>query len=151
MPLGTADRTTGVEWSMLMSNFYCVCGFNMKDSTDNLPYTAYFLPDEDVGHALTGLLLRVAAFIEARERGQQGSYVREALGISLAQHTLRDVLHNLFLHPTFEFGREMFECEECGRIWLRARPHKNEWVSYDPEGPRPTRDILSHEGVAPGE
>src|SRR5258707_15852027 len=104
MPLGTADRTTGVEWSMLMSNFYCVCGFNMKDSTDNLPYKAYFLPDEDVGHALTGLLLRAAAFIEARERGQQGGYVREASGTALPQHTLRDGLHNLFLHPTFQFG-----------------------------------------------
>jgi hypothetical protein len=142
-----------------MSNFYCVCGFNMKDSTDNLPYKAYFLPDEDVNRALDDLLRRAAEFIEARERGEQEQYLKEH-ALFPREPTLQDVLANLLLHPTFEFGRTMYACEECGRIWVQARPHKNEWVSYSPETARgwrmwpwwrPKRGILSHEGMGSGE
>jgi hypothetical protein len=62
-------------------------------------------------------------------------------------------LDNVKVHVS-EFlvvGRIMYECEWCGRIWMRARPGKHEWVSYAPEGPRPRIGILSHEGVAPQE
>lgn len=46
-----------------VSHMRCICGFRIVDITDNLPYKAWFLPDEDVDHALDDLLKRVAEFI----------------------------------------------------------------------------------------
>jgi hypothetical protein len=129
-----------------MSKFGCVCGHSMSDITDNLPYKASFLPDEDTNHALDNVMEEVASLIHARERGEQAEYLTEQ-ALFLPNPTLRDILYHAFSHPTFEFGRTMYECERCGRIWMQAVPEKNEWVSYLPESAR--RGILRHQGAAP--
>lgn len=84
-------------------------------------------------------------FIEARERGEQEQYLKEQGAIFLHEQALHDMLFNLFTHPTLHLGRDMYECEACGRIWLQARPDKNDLVSYQPESTR--KGILSHEGA----
>lgn len=45
----------------------------------------------------------------------------------------------------FPGNRDMFECEACGRILIRARPDENHYLSYLPESTR--RGILRHEGA----
>lgn len=132
-----------------MSHLHCTCGYSISDITDNLPWKASFLPDEDTGHALDDVMTRVAQFIEARERGQEDEYLREQLGYVLPEHSLRDLLYNVFIHPTFEFGRTMYECDNCGRIWMQAVPDKNQWVSYMAEST--ARGVLRHEGAASDE
>ena len=114
------------------------------DVTDNLPNKAYFLPDEDVSHALDALWAGVAEFIEARERGEQEQYLTYNAGV-FRDLSVRDLLHQLFLSPTVEFGRRMYECEHCGRIMLQAVPDKDDWVYYYPESTK--RGILSHEAA----
>jgi hypothetical protein len=106
-----------------MSHLGCTCGYSITDNSDKLPWKAYYLPDEDVEHALDAVMARVEEFIEVRERGQQQSYLWEEW-ISLAQpeHTLRDLLHHMFSHPAFTFGRKLYECENCGRLWVQAVP-----------------------------
>jgi hypothetical protein len=131
-----------------MSSFRCGCGNTITDITDFLPYKAYFLPDQDIDDALAKTMEEVAEFIEARERGEQEQYLKEQ-GLFPHTSTVKDILYHSFSHPTFEFGRSMYECEECGRIWMRARPDKNMLVSYLPESD--SRGILRHEGVAPDE
>jgi len=42
--------------------------------------------------------------------------------------------------------RDMFECEECGRLWIQAGPNTTEFLSYQPESAR--RGILSHKGAS---
>ena len=131
-----------------MSSFRCTCGNVITDITDDLPYKAYFLPDQDIDDALDNTMKEVAQFIEARECGEQDRYLREHGQISHVS-TLKDVLRHLFSHPTFNFGRTLYECEECGRIWMQAGPDKNMLVPYLPESA--SRGILRHEGAAPDE
>jgi hypothetical protein len=129
-------------------HYGCTCGDEMAwDVTDNLPNKAYFLPDEDVGHALDALWAGVAEFIEARERGEQEQYLTYNAGV-FRNLSVRDLLHQLFLSPTVEFGRRMYECEHCGRIMLQAVPDKDDWVYYYPESTK--RGILSHEAAREG-
>jgi hypothetical protein len=61
--------------------------------------------------------------------------------------TLREVLYNHIGHPTFHFGRWMYECKNCGRIWMEAAPGSAKLVSYQPESAR--RGILRHQGADP--
>jgi hypothetical protein len=132
-----------------MSHLVCNCVYSISDITDFLPYKAYFLPDEDTNESMDKVLAEVAEFIEARERGEQERYERKRLSIPLSEHALRTTLFHLFSHPISEFGRWMYECEGCGRIWMQARPERNDWVSYLPESAR--RGVLRHEGAAPDE
>lgn len=129
-------------------HYGCTCGHEMAwDVTDNLPNKAYFLPDEDVSHALDALWAGVAEFIEARERGELEQYLTYNAGV-FRDLSVRDLLHQLFVSPTLEFGRRMYECEHCGRIMLEAVPDKEEWVYYYPESTK--RGILKHDGARDG-
>jgi hypothetical protein len=135
----------------------CICGHIIYDffrePMVSLPYKAYFLPDEDLNPALNTLMSELAAFIEARERGEQEQYVQE-WGLAL-QHsaTLKDILVRMcsYPNPAFELdhGRAMYECEACGRLWMHTSPHRAEWVSYMPESSE--RGILTHDGTSEDE
>jgi hypothetical protein len=114
------------------------------DVTDNLPNKAYFLPDEDVTRALDAVLAEVAEFIEARERGEQDQYL-DYMAEMFRNRSALDILHQLFISPTFTFGRRMYECEHCGRIMLQAVHDKEDWVYYYPESTK--RGILSHDAA----
>ncbi len=133
-----------------MSKMRCKCGYVIIDQTDSLPYKAYFLPDQDVDDALYAPIGNVAGFIEARERGDEEGFLQKQgikkMGASPEQ-TLESSLDRLILDPRSVFQREMYECENCGRIWLEARSSGNEWVSYLPESSK--RGILRHGGAAP--
>jgi hypothetical protein len=131
-----------------MSNFGCTCGHNLKDSTDFLPYKAYFLPDEDTDTSLNPVANLLAEFVEAREQGKQDKFLAQhSPWLQRHRGSLRNLIRNLFSHPTFSAGRTMYECEQCGRLWLQARLDKNEWLSYLPESTK--RGILRHEGAPP--
>jgi hypothetical protein len=129
-----------------MSKLRCICGHVISGSTDNLSDKAYFLPDEDANHALDNVISQIAEFIEARERGEQEQYLQEHYFFP-RDTTVCGILYDDFVHPTFDFGRGMHECETCGHIWMQAVPDKNEWVSYLPESGR--RGILRHQGADP--
>src|SRR5258708_2749647 len=129
-----------------MSRFECECGNVIPDTTDNLPYKAYFLPDEDTDHALDDIKESVARLVEAWVRGDQAQYQRWRLWTQ-GDPTSREVLYNHIGHPTHAFGRRMYECDQCGRIWMAAVPGENKLVSYLPESTR--RGILRHQGADP--
>lgn len=128
----------------------CMCGNSITDQTDYLPYKAWFLPDEDTDLAVDYVMTDVQAFIEARERGDEDAYW-QANGLPhWRQHTLADKLRNYVVAtPNLHLGRAMYECDECGRIWMEARPGSPDLVSYQPESA--SRGILRHQGAPPDE
>jgi hypothetical protein len=116
--------------SMGVTRLRCICGHIIYDDAvpaDILPYKAYFLPDEDEHPALDLLAKEVAAFIDARERGEQEQYVQELEPLP-DKSSLKDILVHAFWYPVFElgYGRAMYECEECGRLWMHTSPHRAE-------------------------
>ncbi len=127
-----------------MSHFNCVCGYVIVDITDYLPDKAYLLPDEDTETSLDSVVNLLAEFVEAREQGKQDDFLARHEPW-LESNDLRKLIRNIFSHPTFSVGRIMYECEHCGRIWIQARPHVNEYVPYQSDVP--VRGILRHEGV----
>jgi hypothetical protein len=135
-----------VGWRLAMK-FACKCGHVISDTTDLISYKAWFIPDEDSVTADDGLMAELATFIEARERGEEDQYwQREQPWIAHGDYpTLKEKLLHAFAGNHIRVGRAMYECEECGRIWMETRPDGAELVSYQPESA--SRGILRHQGA----
>src|SRR5215472_1961017 len=130
-----------------MSTLRCSCGHVISDTTDFLPYKAYFLPDRDTqggSFDLTHQVPYVADLIETWQRGEP-----EPRPYPRSFTSVRDILQSAFVHPTFTLGRCIYECENCGRLFIQSAPGKNTYVSYLPESA--ARGILSHDGVSSDE
>ncbi|MGH2515431.1 MAG: hypothetical protein ACRDHP_07230 [Ktedonobacterales bacterium] len=127
-----------------MSHFRCTCGHRINDQTDFLPYKAHFLPDEDTEAPLENGVNIVVGYIEARERGEEEQFLNEHKHW-LKSRDLREIVNSLLQPPAFYYGRNMYECEECGRIWMEAKAHANRFESYLPESD--ARGVLRSDGV----
>lgn len=77
--------------------FNCVCGNRINDTTDYLPYKAYFIPDQDWFAMLN--VLRDAI----DSAGQSGTPTSEEVEKRL-----------------WEFSQIAWQCEECARVYLEA-------------------------------
>ena len=119
-----------------MSKLRCVCDHIIRDQTDNLPYKARFLPDEDHNAVLEAVAANILQFMLARERGDQGAFIHEFLGgVWSDDEDPATILNVLLTDVIFGSRRLIYECENCGRIWVQkhAEYDKNIFVSYSPE------------------
>lgn len=134
-----------------MSKFGCVCGHTIVDQTDFLPYMAHIREDEDTQKPIELLADILAQFWEARQQGQEAEFLRqfelsygtteewaEHVVRELAGKSLSQVLSDLIDPFWNNYDRIIYECEDCGRLWVEM--DNNHFVSYLPE--TATRHVL---------
>jgi hypothetical protein len=120
-----------------MSKLRCLCGHIIVDQSDNLPYKAYFVPDEDEDADLGAVAADILQFMLAHERGDQGAFIHEFLGGAWPDdEDPATILYVLLTGVIMRSGRLIYECENCGRIWVQkhAEYGKNIFACYFPEG-----------------
>jgi ssDNA-binding Zn-finger/Zn-ribbon topoisomerase 1 len=110
-----------------MAKLQCICGHIIVDQTDNLPYKAYFLPDEDEETCFVTTVNQIKEFIRARERGQAREMFEVLLGPNDDELNAIDV----FVFSQVIPMRTSYECEKCGRLWIEFKEGK--YTSYFPE------------------
>jgi hypothetical protein len=140
-----------------MSKLGCMCGHNISDQTDFLPYKAYIREDEDIQKPIELLADILARYYEARQQGQGDEFVKEfEIGRGepedyaaiqakyLHDKPLRDVLFHLIYPFWNNFDRSIYECERCGRLLVELEDGKSVeggiFVTYQPE--TGTRHVL---------
>lgn len=135
-----------------MSKFGCVCGHIIVDQRDHLPYKAYIREEEDMQKPIELLADILARYYEAHQQGQGDEFVREyelSRGDTwnasyLQDKPLREVLFSLIFPFWNHYDRSIYECEQCGRLWVDAgtagKPFGLRLAPYKPEGD--TRHIL---------
>lgn len=134
-----------------MSKLGCTCGNVIRDQTDDLPYKSYIRDDEDVQKPIELLADMLSQYWEAWQRGQEAEFVRQvelAGGATeewadvvvrqLAKQSLSQVLADLIFPFWNNYDRAIYECEDCGRLWVEM--DDNHFVSYLPE--TDTRHVL---------
>jgi hypothetical protein len=126
-----------------MSKLRCQCGHIIVDQTDYLPYKARFVPDEDEDADLQTVAGNILQFMLAREHGEQG-IIHEQVGD--ARPDDEDPITTLYMlvaGAIMRSGRRIYECENCGRLWVQkhAEYGKNVFACYAPEGEE--RGVLS--------
>src|SRR5690348_11743201 len=126
-----------------MSRLGCTCGNSIPDHTDFLPYKAYIREDEDTEKPIELLADVLERFWAAREQGRLADFLRECAhsrsnGDMAAEwevtyyqdKPLSDVLAHLIFPFWNNYDRTIYECEECGRLWIQVG--RNRFVAYLP-------------------
>jgi hypothetical protein len=134
-----------------MSKFGCTCGHTIVDQTDFLPYMAHIREDEDTQKPVELLADLLSQYWDARQQGQEADFMRhyelsrgatenwaEIVVRQLAEQSLSQVLADLIAPFWNNYDRTIYECEDCGRLWVQMED--GHFVAYLPE--TDTRHVL---------
>lgn len=114
-----------------MAKLGCVCGHVIRDQTDNIPYKARFLRDQDY-EAFYTYADDIAAFIEAIKANQRALWIKRYFSASYPTdipdaHVVNDIITNYEI----KFEGDLYQCENCGRV--KIQQDKNLFASFVPE------------------
>ena len=112
--------------------FACVCGHQVRDQTDYLPYKAEILRDED-GERFWDA---VDAAVARCANNSPGESAEADERYSLMRAWLAYTVH-------------AYECEACGRLYVE-RERGGELVAFVPASGRPERVLASPHGSPVG-
>lgn len=117
-----------------MSKLRCLCGHQIIDQTDYLPYKAYFITDEDEEDVFQLTVSAIEKFILACEQDRlEEVFGQGFLEVYPKDSGLKDFLHDTLAAGYFGSSRDLYECEQCGRIWIQSRDKSGQFFPYKPE------------------
>jgi hypothetical protein len=114
----------------------CKCGHIIVDQTDNLPYKGINFADEDDDRSFGKLAEYWADFCLAVKEGKKEEFVTQHFGEGYPNNLeVVDIASDMIGGLLAVFGRQMYECADCGRLWLTARDKEGQRImaSYAPE------------------
>jgi hypothetical protein len=112
----------------------CLCDAQIVDQTDFLPYKAAFVPDEDLERYQEPMIRFAADLARAWVDGQREAFLDAHFARSYPRDLdIKSLLSDFWTRQSVAYERRMYECEECGRLYVQTRPDKNEYVTYLPE------------------
>jgi hypothetical protein len=102
----------------------CRCGHVIRDQTDELPYKAHVLKDQDYPGVLEGIISELEDYIDGFRKGLRDGTTK-----------LRDtrVIMNAWIKYFQKHCVDIYECEACGRLLLGRDTKSNEFAFYVPE------------------
>jgi hypothetical protein len=112
-----------------MSSVLCDCGHVIKDGTDNLPYKAQFLPDQNDGELWEKLVAELTDLVELSLKGKRQEWLekhfdkRYLQGLELSDH-ISDYFSVLYARNT----GKIYQCEQCGNLLVYRHPRKGAQV-----------------------
>jgi hypothetical protein len=123
-----------------MSKFRCTCGHVIVDQTDSLPYKAHIREDEDMQKPIEMLSELLARYWDALQQGRGSEFIKDYL---LSQgdnwgadyypdRPMPDVLGMLIFPFWNNYDRTIYECVQCGRLWVQL-DGANSYAAYMPE------------------
>jgi hypothetical protein len=89
---------------------HCVCGYSISDTTDMIEYKARLIPDQDFYDLMDRIFSEARSLLSAAKPYVDTLDYKQAL----------DALRNAISEPLWEYTREMWQCEQCGRLYLEG-------------------------------
>jgi hypothetical protein len=122
-----------------MSKLACTCGNIIRDQTDFLPYKARWISDQDEDDFHHTLATVMAEAASALQQGKWQDFLNRQFTSEYPRDLdVQNVLSDLLTSVLIRFSRVLYECEECGRLWLQAEG--NQFLPFLPE--QPQRGVL---------
>ena len=115
-----------------MSKLGCICGHVIRDQTDDIPYKARFIRDQDYEgfYAYTD---DIAAFIAAIEAGQRTEWIRRYFSNSYPTDLPNaSIISDIVSSYEVDYEGGLYQCENCGRVKIQVQD-KNLFASFAPE------------------
>lgn len=120
-----------------MSHMLCTCGHDMPDNTDKLPYAgfAYVLRDQSTDQFWDEVYQDIASFATALAEDRRDAWITERFG-ERYPHGLANpsVLEDLITGLFGERSLALFQCENCGRLWVQEELYSSLYRPFHPEG-----------------
>ena len=115
-----------------MANIGFPCGNTISDSSDNLPYKAWFTRSQDRG-VLDMSIADIVSFMEAYKNGKKEEWIKDKFGDSVNPRIPNDwLIIKIQLFHEFEYEDLIYQCQECDRILIDTSDH-NKMASFMPE------------------
>ena len=117
-----------------MGKLRCRCGHVILDQTDFLPYKAEVFSDQDTARIWDAAADAIVGYFSEPPGTARQRWIEAHLNaVDPAAVDDASVVHQILTRGRSRLGRTMYECSECGRIWLQPRTGETRWVSYAPE------------------
>lgn len=115
------------------------------DQTDDLPYKGWVTRDKHEDRTRTAAR-SIAAFFHACAEGGRSGWLSERFGKAYPQDLSDEtVVTDLLGLETDHVRLLLYQCPECGRLWLQGR-RQSDWLSFFPED-----DVSDALDVEPGD
>ncbi len=116
-----------------MSKLGCLCGATIRDQTDDLPHKGEILKDQDRNPFVNSAIDEIVSYIAAVRDGTTDAWFAK-------YPRLRDqpdswIVDSLLLSPWLKFAVDVYECPECGRLWVQKGTESQEFVPFVREEP----------------
>lgn len=117
-----------------MSKLRCLCGYIITDQAEDLPYKAEYIADADFEESYGKFIHFIAKLLEEGRQLGRSALLAEYFGKAYPQDvSAAGIVSDALTSIRVAFGHTMYECENCGRLWLQLVPGKNNYVPYLPE------------------
>ena len=116
-----------------MSKFSCTCGHIIRDQADNLPYKGQVLKDQDWEAFCGGTADALTEYLAGVRSGDLAEFERK--WPFLRGKTDEHVAWALLGWFWRRFSVDVYECEQCGRLWVQAGSASQRFVPFVPEEP----------------
>jgi hypothetical protein len=119
----------------------CVCGAALADEGVGVPYRGLLMSDRDYNDLLASALVEFQALFAASTPEARAAWMTRHFGLqwrrelSDAQH-LEQFLH----HQIMRRSRLVYECRDCGRLWIDEGENVLGLIEYRPK--RDARRLL---------
>ena len=117
-----------------MGKIGCKCGNTVVDQADNLNYKGRIIPDSSYEDIFDSLYDLIDSYVEAVQAGKKQDWMEvNGLRPPYPQDSRASSLINyIFFDHYQEKTKEIFQCEECGRILIQNGKSKT-YLSFKPE------------------
>lgn len=126
-----------------MSKLKCRCGHIIVDQTDNLTYKADILPDQSFDRFLDSIDLIIKEFLNAEKNNDRQEWIKRNFNADYPDN-LNDsqMLGDLVTNRYTNLFKKIYQCENCGRLFIQERNGENKFISFHPDK-SDWKDILS--------
>jgi len=114
-----------------MSKLGCTCGHIIRDQSDQLSYKGRVLKDQDQEAVLEGIASDVALFIKSLLGEDKGEWIAQFPWLQGKENSA--VIWGIMTQYCLKYPVALYECENCGRLWVQKGVKSQEFVSYVPE------------------
>ena len=138
-----------------MGKLSCTCGHLIIDQSDSLPHKGWILKDTDHDTVYNSIADECEMFVNAVVDGKRDAWLQQYFrGANTRDASHSDVFFHFVSALLRKHLREMFECSECGRLWVQKPGCINEFVPFQPDSGQlehvlrasPENDPGSHTG-----
>jgi hypothetical protein len=125
----------------LVSKFGCTCGHSIIDQTDYLPYKGQVLKDQDNEAFFASTADALVEFMAGVRSGDLAEWHRK--WPFLSGKTDVKVAWSLLGWFWRKFAIDVYECEQCGRLWVQEGTESERFVPFIPEDASAARILPS--------